>query len=124
LSPARLQPGLAEVLEYDEVFIDANRPTQVNGDYPGDPVRRMEGTVWHPANNAHGPYPLIVYSHGFSASTAAGAYLAEHLASFGNVVVAVNYPLTNWNAPGGPNVKDVVNQPADVSFLIDTPMKR
>ena len=44
----------------------------------------------------------------------------EELASHGYVVVAVNYPLTNMGAPGGPNVKDVVNQPGDVSFLIDS----
>ena len=119
-SAARLQPGPAKVLQYNEIIIDTSRPTPVNGDYAGDSVRRMEGTVWHPATNAHGPYPLIVFSHGFSTTIAAGAYLAEHLASFGYVVVAVNYPLTNWNAPGGPNAKDVVNQPADVSFLIDT----
>ena len=50
-----------------------------------------------------------------------GAYLAEQLASLGYVVVAVDYPLTNGLAPGGPDVKDVVNQLADVSFLIDTP---
>jgi len=48
-----------------------------------------------------------------------GRYLAEHLASYGAVVVAANFPLTHYGAPGGPNVGDVLNQPADVSFLID-----
>ncbi len=83
-------------------------------------MRRLEGTVWYPGASALGPYPLIVFSHGFSASKTTGAYLAEHLTSLGYVVVAVNYPLTNWNAPGGPVAVDVANQPADVSFLIDT----
>ena len=31
----------------------------------------------------------------------------------------MDYPLTNMNAPGGPLVKDVVNQADDISFLID-----
>jgi predicted dienelactone hydrolase len=35
------------------------------------------------------------------------------------VVVSVDYPLTNGGAPGGPNVDDIVNQPGDVSFVID-----
>ena len=119
-SASRLQPGPATVSRYNETFIDISRPTQANGDYPGDGKRTMEGTVWHPASASDGPYPLIVYSHGFSSSKEGGTYLAQQLASLGYVVVSVNYPLTNYNAPGGPNVKDVVNQPADVSFLIDT----
>ena len=119
-SASRLRPGLATVSQYDETFIDTSRSTQANGDYPGDDRRILEGTLWHPVSASDGPYPLIVYSHGFSSSKEGGAYLAQQLASLGYVVVSVNYPLTNYNAPGGPNVKDVMNQPADVSFLIDT----
>jgi len=48
-----------------------------------------------------------------------GTHLAEHLASHGYVVVAASFPLTTFNAPGGPNANDVINQPRDVSFLID-----
>jgi predicted dienelactone hydrolase len=119
-SEAALQPGSLEVLRHEETFIDDSRPTDVNGDYPGAASRTLEGLVWHPTSNASGPYPLIVYSHGFSSSREGGAYLAEQLASLGYVVVSVNYPLTNMEAPGGPYVRDVMNQPADVSFLIDT----
>ena len=36
------------------------------------------------------------------------------------MVAAPNFPLTNWYAPGGPNINDIVNQPGDVSFIIDT----
>jgi predicted dienelactone hydrolase len=48
-----------------------------------------------------------------------GRYLAEHLASYGYVVVAADFPLSHFGAPGGPFAGDVVNQPSDVSFLID-----
>ena len=119
-SAERLQPGPVAIHEHEETFVDASRPTNANGDYAGDSSRRMEGMVWHPVSNADGPYPLIVYSHGFTSNREGGAYLARQLASIGYVVVAVDYPLTNFEAPGGPNPKDVVNQPADVSFLIDT----
>ncbi|MCZ6829824.1 MAG: hypothetical protein O7F73_09595 [Gammaproteobacteria bacterium] len=119
-SAARLLPGPHSVQQYDEEFIDESRSTDANDDFPGEPVRRMVGTVWHPADNSQGPYPLIVYSHGFSSMREGGEYLGKQLASLGYVVVAVDYPLTNFYAPGRPSVKDVVNQPGDVSFLIDT----
>ena len=119
-SAAWLQPGPYKVHSYEEAFIDNSRPTMANGDYAGDSSRRLEGRVWHPSTTEAGPRPLVVYSHGFTSSRDGGAYIAEHLASHGYIVVAVNYPLTTMFAPGGPNVKDVVSQPGDVSFLIDT----
>lgn len=118
-SQALLQAGPMQVSQHDDVFIDGSRPTNANRDYAGDKVRRLEGTIWHPNANDAGPYPLIVYSHGFGSNRKGGAYLAEQLASLGYVVVAVDYPLTNRSAPGGPTPKDVVNQPGDISFVID-----
>lgn len=119
-SAIRLQSGPLKVASYNEVFIDKSRPTNANGSYPGSNQRELEGTVWHPENNNTAPYPLVIYSHGYTSDRNGGAYLAEQLASMGYVVAAVNYPLTNRKALGGPNVKDVINQPADISFLIDT----
>lgn len=115
-----LARGRHEVHSHGEVFVDESRPTNPNGDYAGAPRRELDGVVWHPASDREGPYPLVVYSHGFTSNRDGGGYIQEFLASHGYVVVAVNYPLTNMNAPGGPSVKDVVNQPADVSFLIDS----
>ena len=112
-----LQTGAFVVHSHEESFIDTSRPTNPNGDFAGAPQRQLDGIVWHPASNDGGPFPLVVYSHGFTSSRDGGAYIQEFLASHGYVVVAVNYPLTNMNAPGGPNVKDVVNQPGDVSSL-------
>ncbi len=115
-----LQAGSLTVVDYDQTFIDASRPTNANADYPGSDQRKLVGTVWYPGSNLTAPYPLIVYSHGFSSNRKSGAYLVRQLASLGYVVVAVDYPLTTTFAPGGPNVKDVVSQPGDISFLIDT----
>ena len=119
-SAAFLQPGPLTVRSYSATFIDDSRPTDANGDYAGNSSRRLEGMVWHPASSEGAPFPLIVYSHGFTSTYDGGAYLAEQLASQGYVVIAVNYPLTHFAAPGGPNPKDVVNQPGDISFMIDT----
>jgi dienelactone hydrolase len=119
-SASRLLSGPFTVHSHDEVFIDSSRESQAHGEFAGSPSRRLEATVWHPADNSAGPYPLIVYSHGFSSMREGGAYLAEYLASYGYVVVAANFPLTTMGAPDRPYVKDVVNQPGDVSFLIDS----
>jgi len=118
-SESRLQPGPLAVVAQEVTFVDESRPTDANGDFPGDTARRLEGMLWYPADNSGAPYPLVVYSHGFTSTFEEGAYLAQHLAGLGYVVVAVNYPLTHFGAPGGPNAVDVVNQPADISFIID-----
>lgn len=123
-SEALLQPGPLQVLQKELVLVDDSRPTRANGDYAGDSKRNLEGMVWHPASNAGGPFPLVVYSHGFMSTWEGGAYLAQHLASLGYVVVSVNYPLTTFAAPGGPDPMDVVNQPADISFIIDSLFQR
>ncbi|MFV0478734.1 MAG: alpha/beta hydrolase family protein [Parahaliea sp.] len=119
ISSARLQMGPLAVTVTERVFIDTSRPTQANGDYEGADSRTLPGGIWSPTDTGSGPYPLLIYSHGFASSREGGAYLARHMASLGYVVVAVDYPLTNMKAPGGPLVKDVVNQAQDASFLID-----
>ena len=44
-----------------------------------------------PYNLAAGPYPLVVLSPGFSIGTSSYSWLAEHLASYGFVVLAVGH---------------------------------
>ncbi len=114
-----LVPGPYEVEEADMVFVDNTRPTIANSEYPGAPNRTFNTTLWYPVS-AQGSHPLVIYSHGFSSSRGDLSYLAELLASHGYVVAAADYPLTSGAAPGGPNVSDIVNQPEDISFLIDS----
>jgi len=120
VSAQRLAVGPWAVGEFDETFVDRSRSTQANGEFPGSDERSLEGTVWYPDDVNAGSAPLLIFSHGFTSLRENGRYLAEHLASHGYVVVAVDYPLTNMSAPGGPMFEDVVNQPGDVSFLIDS----
>lgn len=116
-------------------LVDASRPTDPNGWYPGAPSRTLNTHVWYPveeetpvsagtpeilSTQGGGPFPLVVHSHGFMSWGSEGRYLAEHLAGRGYVVVCPDYPLTWFFTPGGPKIDDVVNQPGDVSFLIDT----
>jgi len=108
---------------------DKQRNTPLNGSYAGSPVRELSGKLWRPYAKAgkglqEGNYPFVVYNHGFMSMHQEGAYLAEFLASHGYVVVAVDFPLTNYFAPGGPNLADVINQPGDVKFVIDRVLER
>ena len=129
-----LQPGPAGVGVTTMTFVDTSRPTMRNGGFPGAPARTLITEIWYPtapdatASEAEhrdappassgGPFPLIIYSHGFLSTRFGGGYLARHLATYGYVVASPDFPLTFAAAPGGANITDVANQPGDVSFLI------
>ncbi|MBI4518620.1 MAG: hypothetical protein HY699_22715 [Deltaproteobacteria bacterium] len=133
-SAAVLQRGPNAVGVTTVEFVDTSRPTMPNGSYEGAPTRTLVTEIWYPAtpdadvddetrDAAFLPggqrYPLIVYSHGFMGTRAGETYIVQQLASYGYIVASADYPLTNFNAPERPNGADVVNQPADVKFLID-----
>lgn len=67
---------------------------------------------------AGGPFPLVVFGHGFSVTPAPYARLLQAWGRAGYVVAAPVFPLENANAPGGPNESDLVNQPRDMSIVI------
>jgi dienelactone hydrolase len=81
------------------------RPT--GADHPGAP-----------AAVAGGPFPLIIFGHGFDVTPAPYAPLLRAWAQAGYVVAAPVFPLENADAPGGPNESDLVNQPRDMSVVI------
>jgi predicted dienelactone hydrolase len=122
-SQARFTAGTYKVITDDFKAVDETRKTDANNDFPGRDVRVLKGKVWRP-EGLQTPGPLVVYSHGFMSFHQEGQYLTRFLASHGYTVVSVDYPLTNFFAPGKPKLADVVNQPGDVSFLIDTMLKR
>jgi predicted dienelactone hydrolase len=117
-----LRVGPHEVLTEDFEVVDTSRPMEANSDFKGKDERKLKGKIWRPAEQ--GIYPFLVYSHGYMASHKEGAYVTAFLASHGYIVVAVDYPLTNYFAPGGAYLADVVNQPGDVSFIIDQVLNR
>jgi dienelactone hydrolase len=71
-----------------------------------------------PPARADGPFPLVVFGHGFAVTPALYARLLQSWAQAGYVVVAPVFPLENADAPGGPDESDLTNQPADMSFVI------
>ena len=114
-------------------LVDASRPTAPNRDYAGSPERKLVTEVWYPASPSAtapeaqdaaadlsgGPYPLIIFAHGFSAFRRQSASYAQHLASHGYVVASPDFPGSFIGAGGGARIYAVLDQPADVSFVID-----
>jgi dienelactone hydrolase len=123
-SAALYRAGMLGIASEPIALIDASRPTQPNGTFEGSPTRELNGFIWYPATQGQKPFPLIVYSHGFMSSVAEPAYLVDFLVPKGYVVAAVDYPLSHGGAPGGPTVSDVINQPGDLSFVIDALLAR
>jgi dienelactone hydrolase len=71
-----------------------------------------------PAASAGGPYPLIVFAHGFDLVPGTYTQLLRAWARAGYVVAAPVLPFTNANAPGGPTQTDLGNQPQDLRVVI------
>jgi predicted dienelactone hydrolase len=71
-----------------------------------------------PAASGGGPFPLVVFGHGFAVTPDLYTRLLQAWTRAGYVVAAPVFPLENANAPGGPAESDLVNQPADMSFVI------
>jgi fermentation-respiration switch protein FrsA (DUF1100 family) len=133
--------GTFAVGQISQTFVDPSRPTNPNGSFPGASSRTLLTAIYYPTtgapadkatpdaafNTAHGPYPLILFSHGVLARGVFYASLLTKWASAGYIVVAPDYPLSNTNAPGGVDfgrgVADVKNQPADASFVISQVLK-
>jgi predicted dienelactone hydrolase len=77
-----------------------------------------------PPARANGPFPLIVFAHGFKATPDTYSRLLRAWAQAGYVVAAPTFPLTNVRAPGGAKESDLVNQPRDMSFVISRILAR
>lgn len=71
-----------------------------------------------PADRADGPFPLVIFGHGFAVTPTIYSRLLRAWAQAGYVVAAPVFPLENALAPGGPDESDLINQPRDMSFLI------
>lgn len=116
-------------------MVDASRPTAASGGAPAQQERKLDVEVWYPATAATAedrgaafdrsgaPYPLIIFAHGLSAFARQSVEYTTQLASHGYVVAAPAFPQSRIDAPGGPRLAAVLDQPADVSFVIDQLLK-
>jgi predicted dienelactone hydrolase len=114
-------------------LVDTSRSLDANGDFPGADERAITVEVWYPTEpggpqpeardeasaSSGAPYPLIIFAHGFSGTRSQSITYTRHLASHGYIVAAPDFPGSNAAAPGGPRLSAAVDQPSDVSFVID-----
>jgi dienelactone hydrolase len=120
-------------------LVDASRPTPANGSAPGAPTRAMPTTIWYPAigdasaapaadappDAGGGPYPLVVFAHGFAVTPETYAELLARWASAGYVVAAPALPLLRGDAPGGASHADYgPANIADLRFAVDEATRR
>jgi predicted dienelactone hydrolase len=109
------------VASVSKTFIDASRSTPPNGTYRGSSRRTLATLILYPQQPAgqHRQFPLVVFSHGFTADGPSyAAILLRAWAAHGYVIAAPTFPLSSGEAHGGPTILDYVNQPGDVSFVI------
>lgn len=124
---------------------DTRRPTPASQWQPGAPNREIELRIWYPAiapsqdqakdddfssvtdgtpmflappAAGDGPFPVILFAHGLGATPADYGDLLAAWSSAGFVVVAPRFPLSSGESPGRPDANDVVNQPADIAFVL------
>jgi predicted dienelactone hydrolase len=104
------------------VLRDRSRPTEdPNGTRSGRD-RILVTEVFLPPTRR--PAPLVVFAHGNAGHPLKLSRLLRAWARAGYVVAAPAFPLTN-DRQGQPSVLgDYVNQPADVSFVIDELLRR
>ncbi|SCG33925.1 alpha/beta hydrolase family protein [Micromonospora halophytica] len=109
-----------------EAFAVGVRQVKLNRD--GD--RPLPVTLWYPARGeaggtpqrgaatATGRFPVVMFSHGLGARPEDYAALLTRWAAAGFVIAAPTFPHTSRGTDS--NVLDVLNQPADVSYALDT----
>ena len=95
-------------------LVDPRRTMSVSGRV----VQRSFETIVRYPIGLRGPFPLIVFGHGFAVSPAPYSRLLDAWTKAGYVVAAPVFPLENASAPGGPNENDLPNQPGDMSLVI------
>ena len=105
----------------DTVVEDPTRPTAAAPErgLPELPTRTLPFMVLTP--EGAGPFPIVVFSHGVTATGPAYEPFLAEIAAAGYVVVAPTFPLSSG---GGGTIFDYVNQPGDVYAVLDAAIER
>lgn len=132
LTPAGGTYGIGRV---DLTLVDDTRGTDADpgSEAPATDDRTLETVLLYPTADpdsnepdqpvADGVFPLVVFSHGVTASGPAYVGVLQHVVAAGYVVALPTFPLTS--GPGGwGNISQTINQPADVSFILDELLDR
>lgn len=108
--PALNPDGLEEAVDYQILFKLRADPT-IPGVIAGHALRDAAPDM------TAAPYPLVVFSHGYTTNRQTYAYLTEHLASYGFVVIAVDY-IELYDDDFTDNANGIVQRPLDTQATI------
>ena len=113
-------------------FVDDSRPTPATSAGRSAPSRTVPTTIWYPAQGADtgadgadarpatasGPFPLVVWAHGFSLSGPDYRSLLHRWASAGYVIAAPDFPSSTGGGgrTGEPSTDDEASEPGDLGF--------
>lgn len=110
--PALVPAGEEETIEYAVTLKDSTWQSAT------PPVAHGHALRDAAVDDAQGPYPLIVLSHGFMLSPAWYHTLAEQYASYGFVVLAPDHP-EQFDPTFGDMWRTLIDRPADVTRTLD-----
>lgn len=111
-----LVPGIDDRQSVD------GRPLETTIFYPARGAVRSEPVADAPAARG-GPFPLVVFAHGFGGSPDYAEALLVEWARAGYVVAAPRFPNTSDVSNNGPDAGDFVNQPGDVTAVINAVLR-
>jgi hypothetical protein len=132
-APSTTAPGPAPidvdrryaVSTYQVTYVDPSRTTSPNGSFEGASNRTLDTTYWFPAltdggepDRAHGPYPVVLFVHGYDQTADFYAPLLERWASAGYVVIGPTFPILS-GIPGGASHVDYSKLFGDAAFVLD-----
>lgn len=106
--PALNLSGAEEITTYDFDY------------YPDKGILPIAGHALRDAlpDTSGGPYPLVIYVHGYNHYWAASSWLCEHLASYGFVAIALDQ-FDNQGAQGQDFAESLLRRPQEVTWQID-----
>lgn len=96
---------------------DPGRSTPATAGAPERDGRELVTHLYEPKEP--GPHPLVVFAHGLDGHPRKFTRLHRAWARAGYVVAAPAFPVSNDEAPGGGDLVDLAEQPADVRFVLD-----
>jgi dienelactone hydrolase len=108
--------GARPVTVLHETYVDSSRSTPASDLQPSAPDRTLETTITFPSRTSR-PLPLVLLAHGANGNPYKFNQLMETWARAGYVVVAPLFPRSS--DVGGNLVGDYVEQPADLTFVLD-----
>jgi predicted dienelactone hydrolase len=110
--PALNPTGLKEEVTYDIKVKDSTAPVGSTDVVKGHALLEAE------IDAAQGPYPLVIFSHGFSASAAMYNVSVEHFASYGFIVLAPDHT-EQFDPSLGDLWKASIDRPNEVKQTLD-----